>query len=482
MTTSPAEASLRAGGEARFRSACVSSRFSTPTAVCLRHVVLLQAPHVNALESKDDEAVRCFRREIGFLDRLDHALAQRILVGLHTRLGADDDVHPLPRGQRLRPQGAEGRGGFSPGDRLMLSCPSCGKRISDRAPACPFCKAAANPAPPAASPPAPPTPPAVSFPAPPEAPAVSVPAAPTVPAARVPFPPTDDPTATLPPSPALFFRSAPAAPPPPVPTPVQAAQVPPPEEPPPPPKPDADSVALEAAEHFNAERFEDALTTIDRLLRTQPRNGEALNWRAQALFKLGRREEAARAIVKAIEASPDSLPFWLNKAVMEQEEGKAKQAFRSALDLVEIAQHNETESPLVDQGRQMIAAFEGTGAFPNARGYLGWLGLGCVSMKAGRAEAALDFFDRAIDAASGNADGFRWKGRALTQLGQMDEALILFETALEIAPNDPEIHHDRGIAFAMLGDSDRAVEAFDAALALDPHHAPSLLEKRKYAG
>ena len=197
---------------------------------------------------------------------------------------------------------------------------------------------------------------------------------------------------------------------------------------------------------------------------------------------IGRDDEIRRTVNEAIEALPDSVPFWLNKAVMEHEEGKAKQACRSAMDLVEISQHTLTESPHVDQGRQMIAAFEATGAFPNARGYLGWLGLGCASMKAGRAEDALEFFDRVINAASGNANGFRWKGRALTQLGQMDEALILFDAALEVDPNDPEIHHDRGIALGMLGDTDRAVEAFDAALALDPHHKASLLEKRKYTG
>ncbi len=372
---------------------------------------------------------------------------------------------------------------------MLVSCPSCGKRISDRAPACPFCKASPNAGPPVESPPpavpvvnapAPPTPPLVIAPTAPTLPVVSPPPPPTAP--PNPFPPTDDPTATLPPSalPPEFLAAL--ARPSSAPAPVQAAPVLPPEQPPPSPQPEPDSLALEAVEHFNAERFEDALATVDRLLSTQPRNGEALNTRAQALFKLGRREEAARAIVKAIEALPDSLPFWLSKAVMEHEEGKAKQACRSAMDLVEIAQHSETESPLVDQGRQMIADFEGKGAFPNARGYLGWLGLGCISMKAGRAEAALEFFDRAIDAASGNADGFRWKGRALTQLGQMDEALTLFETALEIAPDDPEIHHDRGVVFAMLGDTDRAVEAFDAAIALDPHHAASLAEKRKLAG
>jgi len=246
------------------------------------------------------------------------------------------------------------------------------------------------------------------------------------------------------------------------------------------PDPRSDPAALEATEHLNAGRFEEALSTIDRLLATRPRDGEALNTRAQALFKLGRREDAARAIVEAIEASPDSLPFWLNKALMEHEEGKGKQACRSAMDLVEIAQHAEPDSPLVDRGREMILAFEATGAFPNARGYLGWLGLGCASMRAGRAEGALEFFDRVIDAAPSKACGFRWKGRALAQLEQTDEALALLETALEIAPSDPEIHHDRGMVFAMLGDSDRAREAFDAALALDPHHAASLEERRKY--
>jgi tetratricopeptide (TPR) repeat protein len=103
-------------------------------------------------------------------------------------------------------------------------------------------------------------------------------------------------------------------------------------------------------------------------------------------------------------------------------------------------------------------------------------------MKAGRAEAALDFFDRAINASSNNPDGFRWKGKALAQLDQIDEALVLYDAALEVAPNDPEVHYERGMAFAIMGDSERAIEAFDAALAIDPHHAASLREKQDLAG
>jgi len=368
---------------------------------------------------------------------------------------------------------------------MLVACPSCGKRVSDRAPACPFCKAERQPVAAAESPTEPAAPPEVSEPAPPPPPAASVPAVKTVPPPSVPFPPTDDPTATLPPSPALFRRGEfvpppEPPPPPPVPTPVEAAPLPLPEEPPAAPTPASasDRGAIDAADHFSAGRFEEALAAADTWLSTHPRDGEALNTRAQALFKLGKRKEAALAIVKAIEAAPDCLLFWFNKAVMEQEDGKAKKAFRSALDLVEMAQLHEAESPFVDKGREMIAAFEKTGAFPDARGYHGWLGLGCVSMKAGRPEAALEFFDRAINATSSKPDGFRWKGKALIQLDQIDEAFVLFDAALEIAPDDPDVHYDRGMAFAILGDAEGAIEAFDAALAIDPHHAPSLKEKQ----
>jgi tetratricopeptide (TPR) repeat protein len=269
----------------------------------------------------------------------------------------------------------------------------------------------------------------------------------------------------------------------PVPTPVSVAAVlSPPEEPLPNPKPDPEAVALEAARHFNAGRFNEALALVEGLLETDPRDEKALNTRANALFKLGRRDLACTAIVKAIEASPGTLPFWLNKAVMEHDSGRLKEAYRSAIDLVEIAQADGTKASSVEEARKMIAALSGKGVIPNPREYLGWLGLGYVSMVAGRTDAALQFFDHAIAAAPDNLEALRWKGSALKELKRADEALALFDRALALAPNDPEIHHDRGITLALLREFGRAVEAFDQALKLDPDHVPSLSDKGKYAG
>ncbi len=271
--------------------------------------------------------------------------------------------------------------------------------------------------------------------------------------------------------------------PPPVPIPVSFAALPsPPEEPLPKPRPDPEAVVLAAARHFSAGRFNEALALVEGLLKSDPRDGKALNTQANALFKLGKRDLACAAIEKAIEASPGALPFWLNKAVMEHGSGRLKEAYRSAIDLVEIAQAEGAKASSVEEARRMIAALAEEGVIPNPREYPGWLGLGYVSMVAGRTDAALQFFDNAIAAAPDNIEALRWKGNALRQLERADEALALFDRALALAPNDPEIHHDRGITLAMLREFARAVEAFDQALKLDPDHVPSLSDKGKYAG
>lgn len=277
------------------------------------------------------------------------------------------------------------------------------------------------------------------------------------------------------------LQEAPPSASPPVPAPAPSAPALP-LEPLPPPKPDPEAVALEAARLFNAGRFNEALAAVDRLLATDPRDARALNTRANALFKLGRLDEAGACIVKAIEASPGALAFWLNKAVMEHDAARPGDAYRSAIDLVEIAQAGGTKAAAVEEARKMIAALQGKGVTPNPRSHLGWLGLAYVSMVAGRSDAALQFFDKAIEAAPGSVEALRWKWNALKQLKRGDDALALFDRALALAPNDPEIHHDRGIILAMLREFARAVEAFDQALSLDPNHVASLSDKGKYAG
>jgi tetratricopeptide (TPR) repeat protein len=254
------------------------------------------------------------------------------------------------------------------------------------------------------------------------------------------------------------------------------------EEPLPPPRPSIEALTLDAAKHFNASRFAEALAMVDTVLKIEPRDPKALNTRANCLFRLGRKDEACAAIDRAVLAMPGDLTFWVNKAFIEKGAGKLQDACRSAIDLVEIAQVTGAKVDAVEHARRLIAELHGKGIAPAPRSHPGFLGLGFASMIAGRPDQALGHFDKAVAAAPGNADVLRWKGSALKEQRRVDEALAVYDQAIALDPKGVEAHHDRGMALAMLREFGPAVEAFDQALALDPNHVASLSDKGKYAG
>jgi tetratricopeptide (TPR) repeat protein len=249
----------------------------------------------------------------------------------------------------------------------------------------------------------------------------------------------------------------------------------------PPPRPSLAQLTLEAAQHFNAGRFAEALAIVEQVLRIAPREPKALNTRANALFKLQRRDEACAAIDIAVESAPGDLTFWVNKAFIEKGAGRLADAARSALDLVEIAQVTGAEADAVEHAHRLIKECQARAIAPATRTYLGWLGLGFTSMLASRPDAALGLLDQAVAAAPGNIEVLRWKGSALKELGRADEALAVCDQALALAPLAVEVHHDRGVVLAQLLEVGQAVDAFDRALELDPNHVASLSDKGKYA-
>lgn len=286
-------------------------------------------------------------------------------------------------------------------------------------------------------------------------------------------PPTASPAAVAAPSPAL------AAPPPiKVPAPARRPEA----EPLPPPQPSIDTLNQESADHFNAGRYEAALDAVVRALAVEPQDAIALNTRANALYKLGRKEEACAVTVEAIEAAPGDVRFWMNRVAIQRGAGLTADAFRSAIDLVDIARAANLNVPAVSQAQQVIAQMQSLRTTPAPRGSLGHLGLGFAAMVNRKGDAALGFFDQAIAAAPERSAPLRWKASALKEMKRADEALATLDRAILLAPDDADLHHDRGVVLAMLRDLPRALEAFDRALALNPNHVATLSDKGKYAG
>jgi predicted O-linked N-acetylglucosamine transferase (SPINDLY family) len=94
--------------------------------------------------------------------------------------------------------------------------------------------------------------------------------------------------------------------------------------------------------------------------------------------------------------------------------------------------------------------------------------LGVIALQAGRPDAAVDYFSRAIAEKDDEANYHCHMGLALKGQGKLDEALLAFDRALQLEPAFAEAHNSRAVLLQALGRLDQAVAAFDAALAAKP--------------
>jgi tetratricopeptide (TPR) repeat protein len=92
-------------------------------------------------------------------------------------------------------------------------------------------------------------------------------------------------------------------------------------------------------------------------------------------------------------------------------------------------------------------------------------GAGQASLDMGDAEAALNFFARATEAAPSDARGKAGMGSALVHLGRAREAMPLFAEAIRLGAPEAAIAADRGLGHDSLGDPRRAQADYALALA-----------------
>jgi predicted O-linked N-acetylglucosamine transferase (SPINDLY family) len=86
----------------------------------------------------------------------------------------------------------------------------------------------------------------------------------------------------------------------------------------------------------------------------------------------------------------------------------------------------------------------------------------------GRHEEALKGFERAIALDAGRAEPYNNRGRSLQELNRLEPALESYERAIALNPGYVEAWLNRGLASQTLGRHDAAVESFDRAMKLQP--------------
>jgi tetratricopeptide (TPR) repeat protein len=183
---------------------------------------------------------------------------------------------------------------------------------------------------------------------------------------------------------------------------------------------------LEAIALLRQGQFETAEAAFLRLLKRDPRNGDACHLAGFAVAQLGRLEDAVKLLSRAVTLNP----------------------------------------------RNAMAQFD----------------LGKTLVQLDRDEEALVSLERAVVLVPESAEAHYFQGLALLKQKRADDALIAFERAVSLQPDFALAHNDLGCAMNMAGRFPQALAAFQKALSLEPESpfylmntARALCARKRYA-
>ncbi|HEU4382338.1 MAG TPA: metallopeptidase family protein [Anaeromyxobacteraceae bacterium] len=228
------------------------------------------------------------------------------------------------------------------------------------------------------------------------------------------------------------------------------------------PRSEADRLADEAADAFEAGDVERALTRAEEALRLEPRSLAAAHYRAAALADLGRLEDAAEAYRRALEAAPDDLDLVVGAADF----------------FVNRAQGREPDRELLERGLALARRGLQRARKVRAPEVAAELQLveGVALSQLGDARAALARFEAVLRELPDDVDAMLERGYALFELLKLDEARAQLEAVLRRAPDEAWAWHALGLVAERQGDRREAERRFARARKLSPEDFPRPVE------
>ncbi len=197
-------------------------------------------------------------------------------------------------------------------------------------------------------------------------------------------------------------------------------------------------------------RYDDAVQKFQHSLEKDPLFVDTYVFLGDAYQALNKPDEALQAHLQALELRPDSLSdqrlFSLPIAGFQERRLDFYVNTGNIDKLLDLLQ----DSPNAEEDF----------ATNNA--------LGNIYLKQGKMDEALDHFDRAVEANSGDLSACVARGYILAQKGDTDGALIEFERCVQLAPNDLTSRRNLGGVLRQVGRNEEAIEQFEEALAVAP--------------
>jgi len=159
-----------------------------------------------------------------------------------------------------------------------------------------------------------------------------------------------------------------------------------------------------------------------------------------ALFRLGRYEEAITSYDEALKFKRDSYEAWYIRGDALFHLGRYQQAIASYDKALEIQPDNDAV----------------------------WNNLGVALFNLGGYQEAIVRYDKAIKIQPNFSKAWNNRGLALSALRHYPEAIASYDKALEIQPNDANTFYGKACCYAWLGNVDLAIDNLQQAINLNP--------------
>ncbi|MCA3554396.1 tetratricopeptide repeat protein [Aestuariivirga sp.] len=183
-----------------------------------------------------------------------------------------------------------------------------------------------------------------------------------------------------------------------------------------------------------------ALAHIEKALSVRRDMDGAFNTHGMILRALGRLDEAAEALGKAVKLNPKSREAHYNLGNCLQDLGRPA----AALERYDAALRLDPS---------MLMA---------------WNNRGLALRRLGRGAEAVASFGEAIRRAASFAPAYSNRGDALAALGRRDEAIADYDRAIALKPDFAEAHCNRANALMEQGETAAAIAGYDRTLAVAP--------------
>ncbi|MGK7933011.1 MAG: tetratricopeptide repeat protein [Microcystaceae cyanobacterium] len=225
----------------------------------------------------------------------------------------------------------------------------------------------------------------------------------------------------------------------------------------------------------NLGRFDEAILSYDKAIEIKPDYHEAWNNRGNALFNLGRLDEAILSYDKAIEIKPDYHQAWNNRGDTSKKLGRFKKTLSSFDKAIEFKLDDHQAwynygNALFNLGRldEAISSYDKAIEFKPDY-HQAWYNRGIALGNLGRLDEAILSYDKAIEFKPDKHQAWYNRGNTLGNLGRLDEAILSYDKAIEFKPNKHEAWYNRGNALSDLGRLDEAILSYDKAIKFKPN-------------